>query len=144
MQTDHAFGVSTDFISIVDEVDPTNIQNTPMRTLRIGDHSSGHAKVNGETEELVMHRLICSVAFAASIIAGLCTAAKAAPAGLDLVAAKTIERSAARVNWRYHHVRGRYRPRVYGYYIDYYRPLVRQYYSYSTRIYGWKSCWGCR
>jgi hypothetical protein len=91
-----------------------------------------------------MHRLIRSAAFAASILAGLCTAAKAAPAGLDLVAAKTIERSATRVNWRYHHVRGGYRPRVYGYYIDYYRPLVRQYYSYSPRIYGWKRCWGCR
>jgi hypothetical protein len=95
-------------------------------------------------EELVMHRLICTAAFAASIIAGLYTAARAAPAGLDLLAAQTIESGATQVYWRHDHLRGGYHPRVYGYYIDYYRPLVRQYYSYSPRVYGWRSYRGCR
>ena len=95
-------------------------------------------------EALVMHRLIFLAALPASIIAVLCTAAKAAPAGLDLVADKTIETSATRVNWRHYHLRGGYGPRVYGYYIDYYRPLVRQYYSYSPGVYGWKNYSRCR
>jgi hypothetical protein len=91
-----------------------------------------------------MRRAIMMAAFAAPIFAGFCAAARAAPDGPGLLAAGTIERSVTPVHWRCHHWRADDRRRVYGYYIDYYRPLVRVYYSYNPHVYGWRSSWGCR
>lgn len=92
---------------------------------------------------LIMRRITIA-AFAAPIFAGFCGAAPAAPDGPGLLAARTIERPVTQVHWRCHHGRADYRPRVYGYYIDYYRPLVRVYYSYSPGVYEWRCCGGCR
>jgi hypothetical protein len=91
-----------------------------------------------------MRKVIMMAALAAPIFAGLCATARAAPEGPSLFAARTGERLVTQVHWRCHRWRADYGPRVYGYYIDYYRPLVRIYYSYSPRVYGWRSAGGCR
>ena len=112
---------------------------------RIADASADHTGERSSAEELIMRRVIMMAAFAAPILAGgLCAAARAAPEGPGLFAARTIERPVTQVHWRCHNWRADYRPRVYGYYIDYYRPLVRVYYSYSPRVYRWRGSGGCR
>jgi hypothetical protein len=109
-----------------------------------------------------MRKSLIAALFAASIAAGTCTAANAAPAGASLITAKVTETNVTQVFWRgrsrafgYRRVywRGWHRPRVYGFYrrrvlgfrtFRYgYRPRFYAY-SYAPRSYGWsgyRRCW---
>jgi hypothetical protein len=91
-----------------------------------------------------MRKSLVTAAFAALVAAGCCTMANAMPASPGLLV-KASETSVTQVRWRHRHVRGWYRPRVYGFrYARYYRPRVYGYYA--PRVYGWRGyrgrgCW---
>jgi hypothetical protein len=107
-----------------------------------------------------MRRSIIAALFAASIAAGTCAAANAAPAGASLIAAKVAETNVTQVFWRswrrpgafgYRRAywRGWRRPGVYGYRRAYgyrrfgYRPRFFAYSS-APRAFGWlgfRRCW---
>src|SRR5215467_15293634 len=92
-------------------------------------------------EELSMRKSLVTAAFAALVAAGCCTVANAMPAS-PVISVKATETSVMQVRWRHRHVRGWYRPRVYGYrYARYYRPRVYGYYA--PRVYRWRGYRGC-
>ena len=76
-----------------------------------------------------MRRSIIAALFAASIAAGTCTAANAAPAGSSLIAAKVAETNVTQVHWR-----GWRRPRAFGFsHRAYWRGWYRPWRKYAGR-----------